>query len=288
MRFRVILEPPEPQCTIPINYNSVVSQFVYEMLQPDVPFSTQTASTGAGDGILYYTFSNLFIPNVELAGRHLRFGKVEIELLVSLLAPPEQEREVMARMKEIQDIDFSNGAPSEQRELGCVNVKRIELVSEIAGFGSRARFRMLSPLATPVEETDRGTRYLHYTHGEFSEALRATLLAKYERWKGALPEDTNFAFHLDPLYLQRRRGRISKLVTFNELQENERRIKALVSPFEVEGNPELIWLGYVAGFGERNILGFGCAEPVSVASRVEGVTAQRAPAPKSDPEVHQN
>jgi hypothetical protein len=71
-------------------------------------------------------------------------------------------------------------------------------------------------------------------------------------------------------------------VTFNEMSEDERRIKALISPFECEGNPDLIWLGYVAGFGEKNVLGFGCTEPISESARHErtGLQTERSAAPR--------
>lgn len=268
MRVRVTLEPPQELCAIPINYNSCVSQFVYELLQPDTPFSRRVASTDPNEGILYYTFSNLYIPNVTQQGRFLEFCRVQIDLTISLLIDEQHEPEAMERIHEVDELFISEiqGEPVEHAT-ELLQVKSVTKVEEVRSFGSRARFRMLSPLATPSEETPQGLRHVHFSSHDFSEALRETLLAKYRRWKGHDPKDTHFTFRLDQGYVQRRRGRISKLVTFNEMEENERKIKALVSPFEVEGNPELIWLGYVAGFGEKNILGFGCAEPLSASSK---------------------
>ena len=262
MRCRVILEPQKSLNRIPINYNSAVAQFVYELLEPDLPFERNVSSTTPNEGILYYTFSNLYIPGVSQQGRSLEFGDVQLELMISLLVDHGQEPEVLERMRGIEFFETGNlGLHLSEADCASLRVRAIEILPEIKRFGPRCKFRMLSPLVAT------GDAFTHYQSEEYSEAIRQTLIAKYVRWKGKEPADTRFSFKLDNGYVQRRRGRISKLVTFNEMSEDERRIKALISPFECEGNPELIWLGYVAGFGEKNVLGFGCTEPVSESSR---------------------
>jgi CRISPR-associated endoribonuclease Cas6 len=277
MRCRVILEPQESLNTIPINYNSAVAQFVYELLDPDRAFDSHVSSSTPNEGILYYTFSNLYIPEVRQVGRLLEFNKVRIELMLSLLVEPWQEQEVLERMRSVTHFDAQAlGLRDTDVTSASLRVVAIDVIPEIKRFASRCKFRMLSPLvATSAKQS-------HYHSEEFSEAIREALIAKYTRWKGKPPEDTRFSFTLDDGYVQRRRGRISKLVTFNEMTEDERRIKALISPFECEGNPELIWLGYVAGFGEKNVLGFGCTEPISESARHErtGLQTERSAIPK--------
>jgi CRISPR-associated endoribonuclease Cas6 len=261
---------------MPINYNTFVSEFVYELLQPDVPFN---AKEGMGEGIQYYTFSNLYIPSVQQEDRTLRFGQVPIELTISLLIDPACEAETFERMKRVPCLHFDNSAGTQ------LKVSNVEVIKEAHGMTNSARFRMLSPLASPMWETAQNghedaqmggdQRYIHYNDVEFSDSIRGILLAKYERWKGKRPNDTRLQFTLDEKYVQRRRGRISKLVTFHEGEPDEKKVKAIVSPFEVTGNPELIMLGYVAGFGEKNLLGFGCADVVSIAPRNERPFEQR-------------
>lgn len=256
MRLRITLGSPNGFGEIPINYNSYVSQFVYELLQPDTPFEHQSATGSTQYGIPYYTFSNLYIPGVDQREQTLRFGQVPIDLTVSLLVDPQAEKEVEERLRAVPVMDF---------EGTTLQVDQIERLPEQKTFARRARFRMLSPLASPLwPMSNEGTelRYIHYNDPAFSESIRAILLARYERWKGKRPQDTRFHLSLDHQYIQRRRGRISKLVTFYPGLPEEKKIKAIVAPFEVEGNPELIWLGYVAGFGERNILGFGCSDVI--------------------------
>jgi CRISPR-associated endoribonuclease Cas6 len=264
MRLKLTLIPEsESGGSIPINYNTFVSEFVYSLLDPDKPFAYEDSESARS--IPYYTFSNLYIPNVTQQGRSLEFAYTAIELTVSLLVDARASSEVLARANRITHLDFH------PRSETALRVQKIEVIQDSRKFTRRARFRMLSPLASPLWEPIEGEAsepyYIHYSEPDFSESIRQILLAKYKRWKGELPTDTELHFALDQKYLQRRRGRISKLVTFNEGEPNERSIKAVVAPFEVEGNPELIWLGYVAGFGERNLLGFGCADVVAVGKR---------------------
>jgi CRISPR-associated endoribonuclease Cas6 len=272
MRCRIKLEPLKSANLIPINYNSAVSQFVYELLEPDTPFTHTVSSTHPNEGVLYYTFSNLYIPGVQLRERYLEFGKNEAELMVSMLIEPEQEAELLERMRSLTHFDFNAyGLGDSGFEETIFRIKEIEVLPEEKKLPSRVKFRMLSPLAAP---SDADLRHAHYASFEFGQALRERLISKYTRWKGHPPQDKRFVFRLDESYVQRRRGRISKLVTFNEMSDNERRVKALISPFEVEGNPELIWLGYVAGFGEKNVLGFGCVEPILEDQRLDRSSKQ--------------
>lgn len=269
MRCRVILEPESRLNTLPINYNSAVAQFVYELIEPDTAFGSHVSSSTPNDGVLYYTFSNLYIPEVRQVGPLLEFGKVRIELMLSLLVEPWQEQEVLERMRTLTHFDaHALGLNIGGASHSSLKIVAVDTIAEIKRFAGRCKFRMLSPLVAT------SARQAHYQSQEFSDAIRETLIAKYTRWKGKPPHDTRFSLTLDNGYVQRRRGRISKLVTFNEMTEDERRIKALISPFECEGNPELIWLGYVAGFGEKNVLGFGCAEPVSEHTRHDRTVLQ--------------
>ncbi len=277
MRVHIRLTPSATHGHMPINYNAFVSEFVYEAIQPDVPFAKQPKA--GQQGIPYYTFSNLYIPEVQQEDRTLRFGQVEIELTISMLLEPEYNEELLARLRSVPSLLFPTNIGTE------LLVSQITLVDEATSVANYARFRMLSPLASPMWDAGDGSepRYVHYGEPEFTESIRGILVAKYERWKGHKPHDTRFRFTLDEKYVQRRRGRISKLVTFHEGEEDEKKVKAIVAPFEVEGNPELIWLGYVAGFGEKNLLGFGCADLVTTPARDQRQHQER-PAGQHEPD----
>jgi len=61
----------------------------------------------------------------------------------------------------------------------------------------------------------------------------------------------------DQEYLRRKGEGIYRLVDYKGTK-----IKAIMAPFVVRGSPELMEMGYEAGFGEKNSMGFGMVEVV--------------------------
>src|SRR5882724_5527820 len=104
MRLHLTLTPPVDRGHMPINYNAFVSEFVYEAIQPDSAFRAQVGTQE--EGIPFYTFSNLYIPEVDQEDRTLNFGKVAIELTISMLVSPACEEEVMERIERAKVLAF--------------------------------------------------------------------------------------------------------------------------------------------------------------------------------------
>lgn len=121
-----------------------------------------------------------------------------------------------------------------------------------------ARFTCLTPLVTSVPTEGGGKTYLRPSEGAaFSEALRGNLLHKYKALHGDAPEAGAdcFAIAFDADYLARNPHGGTKKITFKATE-----IIGALAPFMVTGTPELIALGYEAGFGELNAGGFGMVE----------------------------
>lgn len=130
--------------------------------------------------------------------------------------------------------------------------------------GGTARFTCLTPLVAsrPIPASEGGGKYyLRPSDGAaFSEALRGNLLHKYAALHGHAPavgEDT-FAMAFDAEYLARNPHGGTKKITFKEID-----VIGALAPFTVTGAPDLIALGYEAGFGELNAGGFGMVELAS-------------------------
>ncbi len=268
MRIRLTLHSDLKRSQIPINYNGDVSRFVRKILQP---VTKPVDAAGGKQSVRNYTFSNLYIPDVQQSGRSLVFGQVPVEFTISLEASVDVERAVVERLYEVEGLEFTDPT------CPILRVTAVHLLSEPKFRSRRARFRMASPLASPMLDAreaaegsfgDSRAPVIHYSNPSFGEAIRLGMLARFAKAAGHAPADTEFRLTLDPRYVQRRRGRISKLVTIDESTPSEQRIRAIVAPFECEGNPELIAFGYVAGFGEATSLGFGCVEYASDPSEV--------------------
>jgi CRISPR-associated endoribonuclease Cas6 len=94
--------------------------------------------------------------------------------------------------------------------------------------------------------------YLRPWEEGFSEAIKNNLIKKYRLIYGKDINDAHFEIKIDPVYMNKRAGKIIKNINFKDTN-----IIGFMAPFEVRGSPELIEVGYEAGFGEKGSMGFG-------------------------------
>jgi CRISPR-associated endoribonuclease Cas6 len=107
-----------------------------------------------------------------------------------------------------------------------------------------------------VFREDRSTRYLTPSDpDEFSEAVRRNLLRKYEALYGGAPQDDSLRLEWDSEYVRRERHGGTKLVGIKGIK-----VRGVLAPFTLAGSTELMALGYDAGIGEKNSMGFGMVE----------------------------
>jgi len=55
--------------------------------------------------------------------------------------------------------------------------------------------------------------------------------------------------------IRKRRGRVTRMIDIKGIK-----IRGVMCPFHAAGNPELLFVGYECGFGNRNSVGFGMVE----------------------------
>jgi len=90
-----------------------------------------------------------------------------------------------------------------------------------------------------------------------SDAIKNNLLKKYRLLHGKDSGDTDFKIIIDEDYVKRKNGKITKNINFKGTN-----IIGFMAPFEVTGSPELIEVGYEAGFGEKGSMGFGMVKEI--------------------------
>ena len=125
-------------------------------------------------------------------------------------------------------------------------------------FGPQMTFRCLSPItmSTKRERGDRlDTHYCLPDDPQFSELVRQNLIRKYEAVYRQPPQEKSFAMTFDQAYIDKNKGRVTRLVDFKGTK-----IRGVLAPFHVIGAPELIHIGYECGFGDKNSMGFGMVE----------------------------
>jgi CRISPR-associated endoribonuclease Cas6 len=130
-------------------------------------------------------------------------------------------------------------------------------------FRESMRFSCLSPITiSKVINLDGSNRFNRFNRSKcyylrpweegFSEAIKSNLIKKHRLIYGKGINDVHFEIKIDSAYMNKRAGKIIKNINFKDTN-----IVGFMAPFEVRGNPELIEVGYEAGFGEKGSMGFG-------------------------------
>jgi len=115
-------------------------------------------------------------------------------------------------------------------------------------FSTRLKFRTLSPIKTStMVEGEKGPRQwdLSPSEGRFYENLIKNLVKKYRLFHHKSPSNGSLEFS-PPTFTKQRRIRIKN--TYH---------RCYMMDFSAEGPKDLLKMGYEAGFGEKNSMGFG-------------------------------
>jgi CRISPR-associated endoribonuclease Cas6 len=120
------------------------------------------------------------------------------------------------------------------------------------------RLRALSPVTeTTGVEGSKHSRFLDLSD-DWSEIVSRNLSRKFRALHGREPADASLRWTWDRAYVadaERKGRRLSKLADVRGIK-----VRGWLAPFIVEGSKELIEIGYEAGYGSRNSMGFGMAE----------------------------
>ena len=139
---------------------------------------------------------------------------------------------------------------------------RVETVKKLdpPGLGDDMQFIMLSPLVCSTKrEGDKYPQYLMPGDEEFERVLLDNLLGKYAALHGKPFEDDNtkLVFEVQEEYLERKHGKITKLIKLKEGSPDETKVRGTLAPFRLCVPKELMEVGYYCGFGGLNAQGFG-------------------------------
>ena len=139
---------------------------------------------------------------------------------------------------------------------------RVETVKKLdpPGLGDDMQFIMLSPLVCSAKrEGEKYPQYLMPGDEGFERVLLENLLGKYEALydKPFEGENAELQFGVSEEYLERKNGKITKLVTLKEGSPDETKVRGTFAPFRLRVPKELMEVGYYCGFGGLNAQGFG-------------------------------
>lgn len=225
---------------IDFNHSYHLASMIYravERIDPRLSLELHTPST-----FKFFTFSRLLVE-----GKNFRVEKGKMRLLNPNV------RFFFSTLQKHIGVALVEGL-LEKPEVKIGDAKFV--VSEIKvlkekEIGRKERFITLSPInvTTVVDNGRRRIVDLYPDSLKFYENLKKNLVRKYVAYYGREPEDDDFRIRV----LRSKMKRIQVKNTFHRCVE---------MVFDAEGSKELLEIGYKAGFGERNSMGFGMVKAV--------------------------
>jgi CRISPR-associated endoribonuclease Cas6 len=237
MRVRVSLEGTGQ---IPFNYNLALAGAVYGSIKRvdlDLAYSIHSSTE-----YKLFTFSWLRIPN-----RRISNNGIHVDGNAHFFVSSPIRRIITSFVEGL----FQE--PYVKIDHACFEVDTIKIL-KLPKFNGKMVFSTLSPIIvrTAKKENDKLRIIdLYPTNQEFYENLKSNLIKKYRKLYDAGKEDISF---LRPSSTKPVRIKIKN--TFH---------RASHMVFEASGDSELLQLGYEAGFGEKNSMGFGMVRTVKKA-----------------------
>lgn len=249
----------------PLNFNYPLSAAIYYLLRfGSEEFSEYLHNIGfqtEGKTYKLFSFGIQFKEKVKVDHKIFRMNSDTVFLYVtSPLVDKFLNNLLVGSFTEQQITLFADGHKS------VLQIEHIETLPEPV-FENKMKFIPISPLVigTKRERNNRlRTYYLRYYDdiNEFSRIFNQNLINKYALVTGKNYEGDNLKFNWDTNYIDeklKKNKKVTRLIN-NKIRGTIIQIKANEIPFTLEGNKELIKIGYECGFGSQNSLGCGLVE----------------------------
>ncbi len=292
MRIRLTLKPADKKAVLPINYNYYLTSLIYKFIfSSSRDYSSFLHNKGyrigeSKKGFKLFTYSMLNGKKYSVKGDKIIFENAEVAWEISSPVDVFLQHLITGAFTQGQLINIGNENRGEDMGAKFL-IERVETAKK-PDFKETMRFTCLSPvtvsriyeknregttaiagnnLATGLlnendddifsDNTELGCHYIRPWEEGFSEAIERNLIKKYRLVHGKDIKSGDFEILVDKNYMNKRRGKITKKISFKNTE-----IVGFLAPFEVRGNPALIEIGYEAGFGEKGSIGCGCVKVV--------------------------
>ncbi|MEW6066759.1 MAG: CRISPR-associated endoribonuclease Cas6 [Nitrospirota bacterium] len=293
MRVQLTLIPVSKKAVLPVNYNYFLTSLIYKIIKnSSEDYSRFLHDEGyrpenSKKGFKLFTYSMLTSKKFKIGGENIVFLNSHIQWQISSPVDDFIQHLVTGVFSEGQEIKIRPGSNSSislnslnglsgLNDLNHFLIERVETLPR-PEFKGTMQFTCLSPITISKVAVLNGLNSLNGLSGlnglnrlnrlnchylrpweeGFSEAIKNNLMKKYKLVNGQDMEDSDFEIKIDTDYMNKKNGKITKNINFKGTN-----IIGFMAPFEVRGNPELIEIGYEAGFGEKGSMGFGMVKEI--------------------------
>lgn len=273
MRIRLTLSRIGRQNVLPISYNYFLTGLIYNVIQEssddyarflhDEGYKPEDRKTG----FKLFTYSMIKADRFNIRGDKIAFTGDKLFWCISSPVDTFMQHLVTGIFAKGQEIAV--GPEGSRIKL---LIDHVETLSK-PEFSGNMKFTCMSPVTVSkavgvknglnslngsiglngLNSSNRlKCHYLRPWEDGYSEAVKKNLQIKYQLIYGKSMDDPDFKVRVDTNYMNKKSGKITKNINFKGTN-----IIGFMAPFEVSGSPELIEVGYEAGFGEKGSMGFG-------------------------------
>lgn len=255
MRFKIVLDVNHgvSGSTLPISYQLELSAAVNRLLTSDqVAYDNWLRLNNLSADLPFqmkvYSLSNLYIPNIVVAGNRLTIRAKRVQFWISFL--PEVGTEEYLRTCLMSQV-FSIGDRISRVQF---SVSDILSVSPVYEFSETMDYISMSPVTVMAYDHDNHIEYLSPEDHDFLPFLVDGILERYELyygrpWRGELRPAIEYQD------VPRR-----KMISINAMTPKQYRVVCYMLRFRLTLPPELQRFAYVSGIGDKINYGFGYIE----------------------------
>lgn len=260
MRLKLTLEVNPKANLLPLNYQYGISAWIYRMLQAGSPEFSQWLHE-QGMVFAHRQFKGVVFSDIHLNGRYKRFGdrfrifNGTATLIISFLLDKAVEHFIIGlfQSQQLTVEDYKSNAE--------FYVQSVERLPE-PQLSPVMTFKTLSPVClTQYRPENKHATYLSPETPDYSVYFFNHLLNKYRAFTGDATETEALSREMQqqqPFAFQLLDKPKSRLVKIKAGKPDETHVRGYHYSFRIAAPPELLNVGYHAGFGEKNATGFGC------------------------------
>jgi CRISPR-associated endoribonuclease Cas6 len=241
--------------SLPLNYSYAVSSWIYSIIGcADKEYSQFLHNQGFradGRSFKMFTFSQLDLRPYKISGNRITLLGKEIALTIRFLVDSSLEHFVKGLFME-QRLTLGD-----RQSTITFEVSAVETAPPVY-FLPHMQYRCLAPICMGRLRHDGSAEYVHPADPQFGELLVNNLVRKAralqlerDEWQQTPLSQFNL------LNTPRKKG-----IHIKEGTTAHTQVISYLFHFELTAPPELHEIGYYAGFGEKNSMGFGCVDIV--------------------------
>lgn len=259
MRLKITLEAKGGTRSLPLDYKHGLARAIYHLIGlADKNYQQFLHTTGYGkrsQGFKYFTLSN-FIESLYYHSGRLHLGQRD-DYQVSFYFHsylPQTVKYLEQQLMEGPSIKICAGQDAKTSEFRVIGIERLPVYT-----ADTITFTTLSPIVVSTYYTKGKEQYLHPYDEDFKAAFLKNLMHKYQVIK-TTPLGSELPNISEAPKMSVTVGGLPKEKLH---QIKETRFKGYENfEFTLSGHPEILKLGYLAGFGKKNSMGFGCCKIV--------------------------